>query len=118
MRISDWSSDVCSSDLERNAPFDGFVSIAADQKTLTLKELRGGRTQTLTGFDDLLVGDGDLVFQHDPLARKRGWVAGPLAIGLWMTLNISAIALVFRSEERRVGYERVSTCSTRWSPYH
>src|SRR3546814_3648043 len=46
---------------ELNAPFDGFVSIAADQKTLTLKELRGGRTQTLTGFDDLLVGDGDLV---------------------------------------------------------
>src|SRR3546814_4959060 len=27
---------------ELNAPFDGFVSIAADQKTLTLKELRGG----------------------------------------------------------------------------
>src|SRR3546814_16652582 len=75
MRISDWSSDVCSSDLELNAPFDGFVSIAADQKTLTLKEIRGGRTQTLTGFDDLLVGDGDLVFQNDPLARKRGWVA-------------------------------------------
>lgn len=80
---------------EMNAPFDGFVAIAADQKSLTLKELKGGRTQTLTGFDDLLVGDGDLVFQNDPLARKRGWVAGSLTIGLWMTLKISAVALVF-----------------------
>ncbi|NGY04166.1 amino acid ABC transporter permease [Solimonas terrae] len=80
---------------EMKAPFDGFVSIAADQKSLTLKELKGGRTQVLSGFDDLLVGDGDLVFQNDPLARKRGWVAGPLTIGLWMTLKISAIALLF-----------------------
>jgi polar amino acid transport system permease protein len=86
---------VSNDGVELNAPFDGFVSIAADQNSLTLKELRGGRTQTLTGFDELLVGDGDLVFQNDPLARKRGLVAGPLAIGLWMTLKISAIALVF-----------------------
>ncbi|HET8883194.1 MAG TPA: amino acid ABC transporter permease, partial [Solimonas sp.] len=86
---------VSNDGVELNAPFDGFVSIANDQKSLTLKELRGGRTQTLSGFDELLVGDGDLVFQNDPLARKRGLVAGPLTIGLWMTLKISALALVF-----------------------
>lgn len=80
---------------ERMAPFDGFVSIAEDGKSLTLKELKGGRSQTVSDFDDLLVGDGDLVFQNDPLARKRGIVAGPLTIGLWMTLKISAVALVF-----------------------
>src|SRR3546814_1084027 len=27
-------------------------------------------------------------------------------------------ALIFRSEERRVGKECVSTCRSRWSPYH
>lgn len=80
---------------ELTAPFDGFVSVADDGRSLTLKELKGGRSETLTGFDDLLVGDGDLVFQNDPLARKRGIVPGPLALGLWMTLKISAIALVF-----------------------
>src|SRR3546814_15532894 len=33
-----------------------------------------------------------------------GWIAGPLRTG--------------RSEERRVGKECVSTCRSRWSPYH
>src|SRR3546814_14270930 len=28
------------------------------------------------------------------------------------------LSLALRSEERRVGKECVSTCSTRWSPYH
>ena len=28
------------------------------------------------------------------------------------------LALVLRSEERRVGKECVSTCRSRWSPYH
>ncbi|MGH8444902.1 MAG: amino acid ABC transporter permease [Solimonas sp.] len=80
---------------ELTAPFDAFVSIADDQKSLTLKEMKGGRSVTLSDFDDLLVGEGDLVFQNDPVARKRGLVAGPLTLGLWMTLKISAVALVF-----------------------
>lgn len=80
---------------ELNAPFDGFVAVSEDAASLTLKELKGGRSETFTDFDDLLVGDGDLVFQDDALARKRGLVPGPLAIGLWMTLKISVVALVF-----------------------
>lgn len=80
---------------ELKAPYDGFVSVADDGKSLTLKELKGGRHETLSGFDDLLVGDGDLVFQNDPVARKRGLVPGPLTLGLWMTLKLSAVALVF-----------------------
>ncbi|WP_026353276.1 amino acid ABC transporter permease [Solimonas variicoloris] len=80
---------------ELKASYDGFVSVNADGKSLTLKELKGGRHETISGFDDLLVGDGDLVFQNDPVARKRGLVAGPLTLGLWMTLKLSAVALVF-----------------------
>src|SRR3546814_19786239 len=39
------------------------------------------------------------------------------------TTTIVAVALMFlpgigRSEERRVGKECVSTCRSRWSPYH
>src|SRR3546814_3514928 len=33
-------------------------------------------------------------------------------------LFLTAIAAFFRSEERRVGKECVSTCRSRWSPYH
>src|SRR3546814_1768511 len=74
MRISDWSSDVCSSDL-------------------TTAEL------------DVWLGT-----IHDALAAK-GETAGPIP---W------AVNLVThsRSEERRVGKECVSTCRSRWSPYH
>src|SRR3546814_4057950 len=71
MRISDWSSDVCSSDL-----LDGR---GADPLAL------GQR------IDDV----GVLVIDH---ARRRDGVG--------------------RSEERRVGKECVSTCRSRWSPYH
>src|SRR3546814_18794850 len=68
MRISDWSSDVCSSDLRRR------------------------RTRTSR--------HGDV--QH--LVRTAVVVGAP--------------TVHRRSEERRVGKECVSTCRSRWSPYH
>src|SRR3546814_15749025 len=39
-----------------------------------------------------------------------------LAVGI--LLPISGILGLIRSEERRVGKECVSTCRSRWSPYH
>src|SRR3546814_14748893 len=75
MRISDWSSDVCSSDL----------------RILEYKGLVGG--DAILGanmFRDFFAGIRDLV----------GGRSGS------------------RSEERRVGKECVSTCRSRWSPYH
>jgi polar amino acid transport system permease protein len=77
------------------APFDGFVEISEDGASLTLTEMKGARTETIAGFDTLLVGQGDLVFQDDVLARRAGLGPGPLAIGLWVTLEISALSLLF-----------------------
>src|SRR3546814_2598588 len=78
MRISDWSSDVCSSDLVDRVRI-GMPLVAA-----CLFE-RGRRV-------------GLRPCRRTPHhARRR--VAG-------------------RSEERRVGKECVSTCRSRWSPYH
>src|SRR3546814_7636651 len=80
MRISDWSSDVCSSDLELFAqrPFvEGEADVeGAGQRRLQRLQGRGG----------------------EALRRQR--------------------LVVDRSEERRVGKECVSTCRSRWSPYH
>src|SRR3546814_5931217 len=70
MRISDWSSDVCSSDLRRAHGGAGRCVHAGSRCFL----------------DHLLVA-----------ALERA---------------------VARSEERRVGKECVSTCRSRWSPYH
>src|SRR3546814_7078032 len=73
MRISDWSSDVCSSDLTRTRR--------------TRWPRRSARRRD---------GGGD-----------RGGISGQRARGA-----------LLRSEERRVGKECVSTCRSRWSPYH
>src|SRR3546814_14536918 len=92
MRISDWSSDVCSSDL--------FAPLEA--ATLDVGE---DRVKTGDNFLDIAAIEHANLAEH---ARVR------LAAG-----NVLAIqARVKRSEERRVGKECVSTCRSRWSPDH
>lgn len=81
--------------VEIDAPFDGFVAVADDGKSITLTEMKGAGNETFIQFDEVLVNDGDLVFQGDVLAKKAGLRPGPLLLGLWLTLKISAMALVF-----------------------
>src|SRR3546814_1031615 len=73
LRISDWSSDVCSSDLV----------------AVTVSGLMGERHEKELCADDRV------------------------AACAWCRLVVA-----HRSEERRVGKECVSTCRSRWSPYH
>src|SRR3546814_5135213 len=80
MRISDWSSDVCSSDLGLS-----LVTVLAAAAPATMVRVTG------------TARDGRLDLRPTILA---------------------AVALLARSEERRVGKECVSTCKSRWSPYH
>src|SRR3546814_5893299 len=91
MRISDWSSDVCSSDLPR--------LLAAE---------REGRM----GMED---ANG-----HAPLWRSRGLCPKSVKRLLPPSRDASsgrgAPRRPHRSEERRVGKECVSTCQSRWSP--
>src|SRR3546814_7791631 len=72
MRISDWSSDVCSSDLHCRAQPD----------------------------------------------RRTHYKDGRGAWSLCLSRNRAVRSRQPRSEERRVGKECVSTCRSRWSPYH
>src|SRR3546814_8948596 len=70
VRISDWSSDVCSSDLSSCRDRPGTCRPRGPRRPGSLNRLRCGSNPE------------------------------------------------FRSEERRVGRECVSTCRSRWSPYH
>src|SRR3546814_8468201 len=96
MRISDWSSDVCSSDLP-------------------------GKT---TGI--ALTDHGSLVYRpnSEPVPYEQRWQ-------FWVRTRErmrqrrqeqderrAREDMDIRSEERRVGQECVSTCRSRWSPYH
>src|SRR3546814_11131603 len=101
MRISDWSSDVCSSDL-----FELYY-----QPVVTAQD------GTLSGFEALIrwtnptlgnVSPGRFI----PLAEDSRLIA---PIGEWVLRTACAAAMRWRSEERRVGKECVSTCRSRWS---
>src|SRR3546814_14277748 len=101
MRISDWSSDVCSSDLGNG-----------DHRLLDLFAEIG-----LGGFLHLLKDEGR------NLRRRIIFVAGldpRVAVAAFdeRVRNQLGVLLGDRSEERRVGKECVSTCRSRWSPYH
>src|SRR3546814_11322531 len=97
MRISDWSSDVCSSDLLRGKCEAATLSQGGmmSQFVLTVqcKAQRGivGAIGTVLAEQGCNITDSA---QFDDAATEE-----------------------FRSEERRVGKECVSTCRSRWSPY-
>src|SRR3546814_20364486 len=110
MRISDWSSDVCSSDLHREVhqimgvneldpisataddidvpvfpyPLEQYLENSQTSRSQCGAGANGEKRNAVTSAD----------FSHDPFARQ------------------------LRSEERRVGKECVSTCRSRWSLYH
>src|SRR3546814_11553503 len=98
MRISDWSSDVCSSDLIK---FSLRFTIAL--------ALAGEETGSLDVYSAEMAGRQDLV-----ALRDRIRVQADEALGR----NETEVIVHQRSEERRVGKECVSTCRSRWSPYH
>src|SRR3546814_3299272 len=106
MRISDWSSDVCSSDLvfHRTGGFraDNLAPGAPDQAIYIYErpgELLHAPVDPAIAQVTVLVGHG---------RRHR----------IDQRLDEQAGVVLFRSEERRVGKECVSTCRSRWSPVH
>src|SRR3546814_14046659 len=87
MLISDWSSDVCSSDLH---------------ELLQPAVIGGDRAVLVAGH----------------LGADCGQALAELRSVRWTHRGHGADAPGQRSEERRVGNECVSTCRSRWSPYH
>src|SRR3546814_15365585 len=99
MRISDWSSDVCSSDLACKAlKEEGYRVILVNSNPATI-------------MTDPDLADATYIEPITPamvakvIERERPDALLPTMGGQ-------------RSEERRVGKECVSTCRSRWSPYH
>src|SRR3546814_13449845 len=106
MRISDWSSDVCSSDLY-------FLQLLGKKKN---------KMETIKNYSFVDMGI--------MLRRSMRHVFRSMDTIITVTVMPIAMMLLFvyvlggaiqtgsRSEERRVGKECVSTCRSRWSPYH
>src|SRR3546814_11010582 len=101
MRISDWSSDLCSSDLVELLQPKGFPALAGRRsrgcgcvhrapEKLGTGSMRAALSRTILNYNK----------NSGFWAEKRG------------------SHMKDRSEERRVGKECVSTCRSRWSPYN
>src|SRR3546814_12110008 len=105
-RISDWSSDVCSSDLT-------LVESAVDVPAFERRQHGQCRALQRHGVR-VIVG---MSLERD-LAGLAEANAGSDRQRARTQTALLAPALVERSEERRVGKECVSTCRSRWSPYH
>src|SRR3546814_20325329 len=102
MRISDWSSDVCSSDLrEQSLPQVGpSLLVGADPHP-------GGG----------VVGDGDLRGSVVDDLPQLG-ADQPEVVALQQAGGVGLVDEVFNSEERRVGKKCGDTCRSRWSPHN
>src|SRR3546814_19671448 len=98
MRISDWSSDVCSSDLRRQA-----CSWRNAEGQWPVVSGRSGQAQ----------GDGESL--NECRASPSTIASGIKRASRDCRGNVHHD---HRSEERRVGKECVSTCRSRWSPDH
>src|SRR3546814_15014852 len=106
MRISDWSSDVCSSDLD----FDEWEAQgAAGWSGRHVLPYFKRAESWIGGADEYRGGDG-------PLATNAGnGMRNPLYRAF---VDAGVEAGYGRTEARRVGKEVVSRGRSRWSPYH
>src|SRR3546814_11918975 len=110
MRISDWSSDVCSSDLALYLS-PGFAPIPGlSEPALTDRQFDEVRAQMIT--PRALGGDsGRHMAATDMVSPLKETPERPQ-----IDLSVAVGNGASRSEERRVGKEGVSTCRSRWSP--
>src|SRR3546814_17235174 len=107
MRISDLSSDVCSSDLLSSVIIlAGIISMFTKGFSLGV-DFKGGRTYVVD-FDENISTDD----VRNALEGQFGAEPEVKTYGDFSQVKIT------RSEERRVGKEGVSTCRSRWTPEH
>src|SRR3546814_5115462 len=114
MRISDWSSDVCSSDL-------GMGKQPAVQRRRRVR--RGGMTRLPEALKDIVArrfrqqqNTGEVPGRAKPCRFRskvlEGAVEQPRQLEAVVDMNMS----IHRSEERRGGNECDSTCRSRCAP--
>src|SRR3546814_12562545 len=123
MRISDWSSDVCSSDL---VGVGGAGEAHRARRAVAAEELhavlvQGDAQAGAVGHGQLEVAVVQRLGQDFLGQQQRAEQLGaPLQVGERRehVRRDHGTDRALRSEERRVGKEGVSACRSRWAPYH
>src|SRR3546814_20593724 len=131
MRISDWSSDVCSSDLAIEITADHPIDVAARPvRAQFLAERIGAVEEVRRHIVDAVDAQPRVLLKEGPPVLRAGERGDGDVVQLQFEFRIAAIGpighrvveyrigdprLVTRSEERRVGQEGVSTWRSRWA---
>src|SRR3546814_10951939 len=119
MRISDWSSDVCSSDLtkieigpvnplHRHSEWSGGQPVVVERHRLQMLDQRRTR---VPGRVRRKAGDVVALEARDRHCNEA------VDADAFCERRLFFAATVERYEERRAGKEWVSTCRSRWAPY-
>src|SRR3546814_18577757 len=117
MHISDWSSDVCSSDLLRDPLRLGLVGEVLD----AVDELVEAGRQQPRREGDAGAAEARAPIAPDGVAERRGGEGDRRQRRVECAeqhLQMIGILVMVRSEGRLVGKECVSKCSFRWLPYN
>src|SRR3546814_11062955 len=104
MRISDWSSDVCSSDLQGYLLLAAVSAYVAWANPTTLPRGAAAAAVAIVAYPLAWY------LLHRYVLHGQWMFKSPLTARTWKRIH--------RSEERRVGKACVSTFRSRWSPYH
>lgn len=83
---------INTSSLQIRAPYNGTVYV---EKGTVIIISDSGEKESFNDFDKKFVKNGDLVFEGDVIAIKERIQAGPLLVGLYVTLKISVISIFF-----------------------
>src|SRR3546814_20416090 len=123
MRISDWSSDVCSSDLPT-------LDVITQETAFSADPVVDAATCAFYGQPDVDLCDtagGNQVNAYREKAEGLGAEESTqYSLGVvwdatdWMNITVDywTIQIEDRSDERREGKECRTTCSALWGPYH
>src|SRR3546814_12138433 len=130
MRISDWSSDVCSSDLQAAQAELLALLVLGPQRlaeaALVVGDEAGGggedaARRAVVALQADHLGAGEIVLEAQDVAD---FGATPAVDRLIVIADAAEVLVALRqepqperSEERRGGKECVSTCGSRWPPY-
>src|SRR3546814_12070350 len=126
MRISDWSSDVCPSDLKdpggARVRIQGLFTVVANDPAKAMDELAPYYLHVNNTYGERLnedraatgIGNDGLLkpLTTDPI--KASGIPSILTTAQAIDMFRKMLAKEPRSEEPRVGKERVSTCRYRW----
>src|SRR3546814_15775712 len=112
MRISDWSADVCSSDLDSTS----LDMPVPNWEAALSSDLKGRKVGIPKEYrQDGIDPDIDAMWDAGIAMLKD---AGADVVEISLPHTQSALPASYISEERRVGKECVNTCRSRWSPDH